>query len=410
MEAMLFKNARLFDGVSEDIRELDVLVSDGKITEIGEPRIETKTARVIDIAGRTLMPGLIDAHIHAYFPDVDPLKCDRMPMTLVAHRARMMLEASLQRGFTSVRDAGGGDYGLHLAVEKGWIKGPRVFYCGSALSQTGGHGDARRGYEQDFCACQTGYKGHLTCVVDGADNLRIAVRSEMRRGAHFIKIMGSGGVSSTTDPVHLAQYSAEEIAAVVDEVERHDSYVTAHCHPDIAIRRCIELGVHCIEHGTLISDETAAFAASKGTSIVPTLAVVNSLSRHGKDLGYPPESLRKLAIVAPVYAENVARMKKAGVRIGWGTDLIGELDRDQCTEFQLRREIFSPLEIMRQVTSINAEIIRQTDRIGRVAVGLDADLIVVDGNPLDDVGVFTEDGRNVPIVMKGGEILKSLMM
>jgi imidazolonepropionase-like amidohydrolase len=406
METVLLRHTRLFDGVSAEISEADVLVSDGKIAEIGEPRIKTKTAKVIDVAGRTLMPGLIDAHIHAYFPDVDPLKTERMPMTLVAHRARMMLEKSLKRGFTSVRDAGGGDYGLHLAVEKGWIKGPRVFYCGKALSQTGGHGDMRRGYEHELCACESGPKGHLSWVVDGVDNLRFAVRSEMRRGAHFIKIMGSGGVASTVDPVHCAQYSAEEIAAVVDEVERHDSYVTAHCHPDIAIRRCIELGVHCIEHGTLISDETAALAAKKGTSIVPTLAVVNSLSLHGKSLGFPPESLKKLRMIAPVYAANVERMKRAGVRIGWGTDLIGELDRDQCTEFELRREIFSPVEILRQATSINAEIMRQSSRLGKVAPGFEADLIVVDGDPLKDVALFTEDGRNVPLVMKAGEIMK----
>ncbi len=409
MESLLLTNGHVFDGVSANIGEADVLVADGKILEVSDKRIRAKGARTIDLAGKTLMPGLIDAHIHAYFPDVDPLKSDRMPMTLVAHRARMMLEKSLKRGFTSVRDAGGGDYGLHLAVEKGWIKGPRVFYCGRALSQTGGHGDMRRAYEHEICACGGSVKGHLSWVVDGVENLRFAVRSEMRRGAHFIKIMGSGGVASTVDPVHCAQYSADEISAVVDEVERHDSYVTAHCHPDVAIRRCIELGVHCIEHGTLITDETARLAAEKGTSIVPTLAVVNSLSQHGKSLGFPRESLDKLAIIAPVYAENVERMKKAGVRIGWGTDLIGELDRDQCTEFALRSEIFTPVEILRQATSINAEIMRQSSLLGKVAPGFAADLIVVDGNPLEDISLFTEDGRNVPLVIKAGEIVKSAL-
>jgi imidazolonepropionase-like amidohydrolase len=409
MEVVLLRNGRVFDGVSEELGEADVLISGGKIAEISDKPIVTQAAHSIDLKGKTLMPGLIDAHIHAYFPDVDPLKSDRMPMTLVAHRARMMLESALKRGFTSVRDCGGGDYGLHLAVEKGWIKGPRVFYCGRALSQTGGHGDARRGYEHEFCACEGGPKGHLSWVVDGVENLRFAVRSEMRRGAHFIKIMGSGGVASTVDPVHCAQYSADEIGAVVDEVERHDSYVTAHCHPDIAIKRCIELGVHCIEHGTLITDETAALAAAKGTSIVPTLAVVNSLALHGKSLGFPKESLDKLAIIAPVYAENVERMKKAGVRIGWGTDLIGELDRDQCSEFMLRSDIFTPVEVLRQATSVNAEIMRQSSWLGKVAPGFAADLIVVDGNPLDDLSLFTEDGRNVPLVIKAGQIVKSLL-
>jgi imidazolonepropionase-like amidohydrolase len=409
MESLLLTNGRVFDGVSADIAEANVLVADGKILEVSDKRIGAKGARTIDLAGKTLMPGLIDAHIHAYFPDVDPLRSDRMPMTLVAHRARMMLESSLKRGFTSVRDAGGGDYGLHRAIQKGWIKGPRLFFCGKALSQTGGHGDMRRGYEHDLCGCGTGYQGHLSMVVDGVENLRFAIRAQMRRGAHFIKIMGSGGVSSTVDPMHCAQYSEDEIRAAVDEVERHDSYVTAHCHPDIAIKRCIEFGVHCIEHGTLITAETAALAASKGTAIVPTLAVVNSLAQHGKSLGYPPESLTKLAVIAPVYAASVERMKVAGVRIGWGTDLIGELDRDQCTEFTLRREIFSPVEILRQATSINAEIMRQSSWLGQVAPGFAADLIVVDGDPLKDIGLFTEDGRNVPLVIKAGAIVKSML-
>ncbi len=409
MDTLLLANARVFDGVSADLHEADVLVADGRIAEFNGKRLRTKAARRIDLEGRVLMPGLIDAHIHAYFPDVDPLKTDRMPMTLVAHRARHMLENSLKRGFTSVRDAGGGDYGLHLAVEKGWIRGPRVFYCGKAFSQTGGHGDKRAPFEAELCGCGAGFEGHRTKVIDGVENLRFAVRAEMRRGAHFIKIMGSGGVSSPADPIHLAQYSADEIRAVVDEVERHDSYVTAHVHPDGAMRRCIELGVHCIEHGTLITDDTAALAARKGTAIVPTMAVVAALSRHGAEFGFPKVMLDKLGTLAPVYAGNVERMKKAGVTIGWGTDLIGALDRHQCIEFELRREVFEPVEIMRQATSINARILRQDHLIGRVAPGLAADLIALEGDPLKDVSLFTEDGRNVPLVVKGGKVMKDML-
>lgn len=412
MEDLLFENARIFDGVTPEVRPGSLLAHNGRIAEISDARIASGTARRIDLKGRTLMPGLIDAHVHAYFPDVDPLKTDRMPITLVAHHARRMLESSLARGFTSVRDCGGADYGLFLAVERGWVKGPRLFYCGKALSQTGGHGDKRHPSEVDLCACgsghdpSTGFKGHRTWVVDGADNLRSAVREELRHGAHFIKIMGSGGVASPSDPIQLAQYSAEEIRAVVDEASRHDTYVTAHVHPDGAMRRCIELGVSCIEHGTLVSDETAALAASKNVAIVPTLSVIKALTQYGPALGFPSKSLAKLAQIEPLAIGAVERLKRAGVRIGFGTDLIGELERHQCLEFSLRREVLSPFEILASATSVNAEIIRQGGFLGRIAPGYAADLIVVDGDPLEDVSLFTEDGRKILVVVKSGEIMK----
>jgi imidazolonepropionase-like amidohydrolase len=405
---VVFANAHVFDGINEGLRLAHVRVADGVIREVSDAPLAAPGATVIDLAGRTLMPGLIDAHIHAYCPHVDPIRGDKLPITMVAHRARRMLEDSARRGFTSVRDCGGGDRGLFSAIEEGWIAGPRLFYCGKALSQTGGHGDGRQRFES--CACghahDEGYEGHLSRTVDGPDNLRRAVREELRRGASFIKIMGSGGVATPSDEIHQAQYSADEILAVVDEVERHDVYVTAHVHPDGALKRCIELGVHCIEHGTLISDETAALAAEKGVSVVPTLAVIRALSDNGRAMGFPQFSLDKLAELEPVAVGAVERLKRAGVRTGFGTDLIGPLDRHQCLEFSLRAEVLSPFEILRSATSINAEILGAGKRLGRVAEGYVADLIVVDGDPLRDVSLFQEDGRHVPFVMKGGTLLK----
>jgi imidazolonepropionase-like amidohydrolase len=411
MTCVVFENAMMFDGVADEPLPAHVLVEGAVIREVSDTPIRAVDARRIDLAGRTLMPGLIDAHVHAYCPDVDPARGDRLPMTLVAHRARRMLEDSALRGFTSVRDCGGGDHGLFQALERGWIKGPRLFYCGRALSQTGGHGDGRARFEA--CACghlhEPGYEGHLSRTVDGPDNLRVAVREELRRGASFIKIMGSGGVASPSDPIHLAQYSADEIRTVVDEAERHDVYVTAHVHPDGALRRCIELGVRCIEHGTLISAETAALAAEKDVPVVPTLAVIMALAQHGAGLGFPQASLDKLAEIKPVAIEAVARLKAAGARIGFGTDLIGPLDRHQCLEFELRREVLTPAEILRSATSGNAQILGAGERIGRIAVGWLADLIVVDGDPLADVALFRDDGRHVPLVMKGGVALKETL-
>lgn len=414
MKSLLLKNALIFDGESEERVAGHVVVESGLIKEISDTLPTGQFDATLDVRGRTLMPGLIDAHIHAYFPDVDAGKVDKMPMTLVAHHARRMLESSLQRGFTSVRDCGGGDYGLYLAIERGWIAGPRLFYCGKALSQSGGHGDKRLPHEEVFCGCGVKdplgcFEGHRTRVVDGPENLRVAVREELRRGASFIKIMGSGGVASPSDPIKLAQYSADEILAVVDEVERHDTYVTAHVHPDAALRRCIELGVNCIEHGTLISDETAALAAAKNVSIVPTLAVIDALNRFGQEAGLPAVSQAKLASIQPLAIGSLERMKRAGVRTGFGTDLIGQLDKHQCTEFTLRAEVLSPFDILRSATSVNAAILKAEDRIGRISAGLIADIIIVDGDPLADIDLLAQDGRNVPVVIKDGKLFKGAL-
>jgi imidazolonepropionase-like amidohydrolase len=405
MASFLFKNGNVFDGTSADLERLDVLVDGDRIVEVGE-RLRSETATSIDLAGKVLMPGLIDAHIHAYSYHVDLQAGDRYPSTFVAHDARRMLEEALNRGFTSVRDTGGADYGLRMAIEHGLVRGPRLFYCGKALSQTGGHGDFRHPYEHDLCTCG-GYEGHLSVVVDGVDEIRRAIRDELHRGAHFIKIFASGGVSSTGDRLSSIQFSADEVRAAVDEVERHGTYVTAHIHPDEALRRAVELGVHCIEHGTFISDETAALAAERGTSIVPTLAVIKALAKHGREKGFPKESLEKLAIAEPQALGSLEIMQRAGIEIGFGTDLIGDLDRHQCTEFVIRREVFESIDILRSATSVNARIIGQGDHLGRITPGYLADLIVVDGDPLADISLFDEFGGKVSVVMKGGTLVKS---
>lgn len=411
MNSVLLQNARIFDGVQPELIEGNVLVVDNRIVEVSQARLRSPRARVIDLRGRVLMPGLIDAHVHAYFPEVDVAKGERMPMTLVAHHARIMLEKCLARGFTSVRDAGGGDVGLYLAVERGWIRGPRVFFCGHQLSQTGGHGDKRNPHEVELCACggsRDGFTGLRSRIVDGVEQLQFAVREEFRHGAHFIKLMGSGGVTSTSDPIHLCQYSDAEIRAVVDEVERHGKYVTAHCHPDSAIRRCIELGVHGVEHATLISQETAELAAAAGTSIVPTLSVIKALEEHGQSVGLAAESQAKLREIVPEALYSVERLKAAHAVIGFGTDLIGSLEQYQCMEFQLRKDLFTPVEILRAATSINARILHQEESLGRIAPGFIADMIALEGEPMRDLSVFTNDGRHVALIMKGGELFKSI--
>lgn len=406
-----FTNVRVFDGESPDLATATVTVEGGTIAAVGSAP-PPPGAEVVDGGGRVLMPGLIDAHIHAYASGVDAGKVMAAPPTLLAHWAARMLRRMLDRGFTSVRDTGGADYGLYLAIEMGYLTGaPRLFYCGRALSQTGGHGDFRHHHHHEHgadevLACGCGVVNHLAFVVDGVDKIRQAVRENIRRGATFIKLMGSGGVASPSDPLDRAQYADEEIRAIVDEVERAGVYCTAHIHPDHALRRAVQLGVHCIEHGTLIEPETARMAADRGTYIVPTMAIIGALAKDGRAMGFPKESLVKLDMVKDQAVARMAHMKSAGVKVGFGTDLLGDLEKYQCTEFAIRSAVFNPLEILRQATSMNAEILGQKGKLGVVKPGAVADLLLVDGNPLADLTLLEQDGAKLAVIMKAGQFHK----
>jgi imidazolonepropionase-like amidohydrolase len=332
---------------------------------------------------------------------------ESLPLTLMTARAAVLMRGMLDRGFTTVRDAGGTDVGFAQALRDGLAIGPRLLHAGRVLTQTGGHGDFRRA--GDFaCACELreGGGARFSHVVDSPDEVRKAVREELRNGAHQIKIMGSGGVASPSDPVDRSQFSDAEISAAVEEASRHGAYVMAHCHPAAAIRRCAELGVRSIEHATLIDQEGAEMVAAKGAFVVPTLATFYALLEDGAKLGLPPASQEKLQQISGGALQGLQVMRSAGLKIGFGTDLLGSQQDRQGTEFGLRAQIFSPLEILQQATSINAELLRLEDKVGRVAPGYEADLIVVDGDPLRDIALLAADGRKVPLVMKGGEIFK----
>lgn len=403
--------SQLFDGESQSLRSnLNVYFTGERIEEVSE-RKPSETCNVIDAGGRTLIPGLIDAHIHAYANDVNVNVISNSPPTLYAHHARIVLGNMLDRGFTTVRDTGGADYGLHLAIAQGYFPSPRLFYCGKGISMTGGHGDFRHPHhhhpKEDCSLCGCNSISHLMTVVDGVPSVLRAVRENLRRGASFIKLMGSGGVSSTGDSISGIQFSDEEVSAIVSEVERHEVYCTAHIHPDRALRRAIELGVHCIEHGTLVEPETAQLATESGTNVVPTLAIIAGLAEHGEELGYPKESLEKLDAVKDDALQRLEFYKRAGTTIGFGTDLIGKLERLQCTEFALRSNVYSALEILQQATSVNADIIGQRGELGVIKQGAYADMLLVDGNPLDDISVLENDGGNLPLIVKNGEIYKN---
>jgi imidazolonepropionase-like amidohydrolase len=320
---IVFRSARVFDGESETLRDgLNVVVEDGVIREISE-RPAAGDAVVVDCGGRVLMPGLIDAHVHVYAAGLNLGRVLQSPVSYLAHFAAQFLRASLDRGFTTLRDVGGADIGLASAIKDGLLdRVPRLFYGGRAISQTGGHGDFRPGDHSfeagHYCGCSY-HADQLAVIADGVDAVRKAVREELRRGASHIKIMASGGLASPTDPLDRCQYSDDEIRAAVDEAERAGSYVAAHCHPAQAVRRAAALGVRSIEHATLIDLPTAEYVAERGSFAVPTMAVIIALVEKGAELGFPPVSLEKLRRVADSALTSLEIMKRAGVKMGFGT-------------------------------------------------------------------------------------------
>ena len=409
MSAILFTNARVFDGKSEHCAEnMSVLVEEGLIKEVSDRAFKAGNATVINVGGRTLMPGLIDAHIHAYASDVSFQKVDAAGEAYrTAHAARMLGHA-LDCGFTTVRDVGGGDYSLWRAIEDKLIRGPRFLYSGKIISMTGGHGDFRpMSMDRSHGLCACGGHNCLSVIADGAEECIRATREQLRRGAHCIKIMGSGGVASPTDPIWMNQYREDEIRAVVNETMERRTYVSAHCHPTSAIRRCVEFGVRVIEHGTLIDDETARYVAQQHAYIVPTMAIIFALIELGPKLGFPKVSQDKVQVAFGQALSGMESMRKAGVNIGLGTDLLGETYMHQSREFTLRREVFSPLEILKQATSMNAEILQMDGKLGCIAPNALADLLVVDGDPLKNIEMLSEPGRNFKVILRAGELVRN---
>jgi len=409
MTPLLFKNARIFDGTSADCAEgMYLRVADGLIQDVSARTVTDKDARVIDVGGRTLMPGLIDAHMHAYCSDVSMQKVEAMGEPYRTAHAVRMLGHALDCGFTTVRDIGGGDYSLARAIADGLVRAPRFFYAGKVLSMTGGHGDFRpleqRSHHHELCSC--GIVNWACRVADGVDACIQSARDELRQGAHCIKIMGSGGVASPTDPIWMNQYREDEIRAIVNECAERRTYAAAHCHPASAVRRCVEFGVRSIEHGTLIDDDTARFVAERGAYIVPTMVVIFALVEMGKELGFPAVSQEKAEYAYKQALSGMDKMRSAGVKIGFGTDLLGSTYVQECREFTIRSEVFTPLELLRQATSVNAELMMRQGKLGCIAPGAHADLLVVDGDPLRDISLLAADGKNLRLIVRAGEIVK----
>jgi imidazolonepropionase-like amidohydrolase len=403
---IMFENAAVFDGETPKLRErMSVVVEGNVIKTVTQDKLpRPANATVIDCGGKTLMPGMIDNHVHIYCESVNFVP-PGPPLSYRAMYAHKFLTHLLSCGFTTVRDVAGGDHGVAMALRDGLLEGPRFYYGGLSLSQTGGHGDFRTSLQGDYFTCGVEHNT-FAVIADGVDACIKAAREELRKGAKHIKIFGSGGVMSTTDPLERCQYSDAEIRAIIDESTRHGAYVCAHCHPTNAIRRCAELGVRSIEHGTLIDAPTAAFVAEKGVFVVPTMSVMFALTEDGpKDI--PPIAYEKLRRVMEAGVNGLAIMKREGTKMGFGTDLLGHQHVRQGTEFTLRKQVLGAFDILHSATAVNADILQMKDRLGVVKPGALADLLVVDGDPLANIELLAAAaGKHLTHIMIDGRLVK----
>ena len=406
MSHVLFENCTVLDSrAAQLLPDHHVLIEDGRIRELSDKRIGARDAISVDVGGRTLMPGLIDAHAHPTITTMNLEVLLRKPVTLIMHEARRVLEDMLARGFTTIRDTAGADFGLATAVDRGLINGPRIFYCGRALSQTGGHGDLRPLEESPHLCAGSIETGFLFHVADGVDAVRKAAREELRKGAHAIKIMASGGVASPTDPIWNVQYSRDEIRAIVEEAASWHTYVTAHAYTAEAIARAVGEGVRTVEHANLIDEPTAKLMRERDAYVVPTLVAYSAIDRFGRSFNFPEVSMGKVKDVLDSGLSSIEICKEAGVSMGFGTDLLGELHEHQSEEFLIRSEVLSPMEIIQSATLVNAEILNMDGELGVIAPGAIADLLVVDGDPTEDLQLFQDQGAHLPVIMKAGEFV-----
>lgn len=399
MTDLLLRNARLLDVATGACAEADLRCADGKIVETGA-RLTAPEVRELDVAGAVVIPGLIDAHVHVTALTADLGSIASMSPSYVAAHAARIMSGMLDRGFTTVRDVAGADYGLAAAQAEGLIRGPRLLFCGKALSQTGGHGDSRsRGDDQACCSS-------MGRVADGVDAVRAAARDELRKGAHHLKVMASGGVASPTDRIDSTQYSMDELRAIVEEAEAANRYVAAHAYTARAVNRALEAGVRSVEHGNLLDERSVELFLEHDAFLVPTLVTYWALKEEGRSFGLPESSWRKVDAVLEAGLRALELAARAGVRLAYGTDLLGGMHRHQNMEFRLRGEVQQPIDVLRAATTGAAELVGLTGQIGTLAVGAHADLLVLDGDPLADIGVLAEP-KNLRHVIQAGEIVET---
>jgi imidazolonepropionase-like amidohydrolase len=401
--SLLIRNAHVLDVDAGDYRPADLLCLDGKVVEVDDRLDAPPEAQVLDVRGAHVLPGLVDCHVHVNAVSGNLTQVAGLPPSYVTAGAIRDMGAMLARGFTTVRDTGGADYGLARAQAQGMFRGPRLIFGGKSLSQTGGHGDKRpvevNVIDNHPCCAGTGQ------VADGVDEVRRAARNELRRGAHHLKVHASGGVSSLGDRISSTQYSMDELRAAVEEAEAAERYVTVHAYPARAINRALEAGVRCVEHGNLLDERTIELLVERQAFLVPTLVTYVALKGEGREHGLPPASWEKVDEVMSGGLGALERAARAGVRIAYGTDLLGGMQHRQNEEFRIRAEVQKPIEIIRSATTTAAELVGMAGEIGTLAPGAHADLVVLAGDPLQDIEMLANP-VNVRTVVQAGTVVE----
>ncbi|PYM15420.1 MAG: hypothetical protein DMD81_15100 [Candidatus Rokuibacteriota bacterium] len=411
MSTYVFTNAFLIDCTGADpVEGAAVVVEDDRIKDVlphGRVGAVPGPVTTFDLRGKTLMPGLTDAHVHICAVEGNITDQHRyLPPSLLAAKALRRAEECLLQGFTTVRDAGGADYGFREAISEGVYPGPRLLVSGNYISQTGGHGDKRRRAEWiepiDCCV------GMVGTIADGEAEVRKAAREQIRRDVNQIKIMASGGAMSPSDELDTTQFTVAEMRAVVEEASAVGTYVLAHAYSDSAVRNAIAAGVRSIEHGNLIREAAAKAIKDAGAFLVPTMVTYEAIYREGKRFGIGDHQIQKINLAREQSVQGLTYAYKAGCKIGSGSDLLGDMMSQRTVELELKAQVMTPMEVLLSATKVNAELFRMSDRIGTVEPGKFADLIVVDGNPLRNLRVF-QATEHIKLIMKGGRVYKETL-
>ena len=397
----ILRGASLIDGTGAGPRPADVTIRGDRIEAVSSRPGADRDP--IDLDGLTLLPGLIDAHSH--FGLVEMIPAHTAPAVMAARIFRNC-ELALAAGFTTVRDTGGIDGGVATAVEMGLVPGPRILPSGPLICQTGGHGDERNPFglhSHDHPGVPGLVQVSLPC--DGPDEVRLAARTVLRRGASQVKVCVSGGVVSLTDRIEDAQFSVEELMAAVQEADARDTYVTAHAHNVRGIRNGLDAGVSCFEHGTFLDEETAAAMAAAGAYLVPTFAVTRIFAENADAWGIPPDVVPRMAGIEEAMTRALKIARDAGLVIGSGSDILGPEQNRRGLELVIRSQLGDPMEAIVSATAVNARILRLDRDLGTVEPGKQADLVAVDFDPLRQPEGFDQPDR-IRIVIKGGTLVK----
>lgn len=415
---ILFENVSVFDGKNELIlTNQHVLISGNKIALISKTTLpKNDNMIVIDGKGKTLIPGLIDVHVHMIFGALsmkdmmDPnLKPENLLMKVVPEAKKMLL-----RGFTSVRDVGGPSFQLKQSIDDGTIQGPRIWPSGAMISQTSGHGDLRLPEERSrrfFGPISKAENFGASFIADGTAEVLTAVRENLRFGASQIKLMAGGGTSSAYDPVDVTQYTLEEMKAAVEAAEDWGTYVTVHAYTPRAVRKAIDAGVKCIEHGQLLDKSTLKLIKRKGIWLSCQNLIDNTpeMSELRKEKRKPVVDGQKM--IWPL-------AKKMKIKLAWGTDFLFEpwLNEEQNSYLLKLKEWFTPYEILKMVTHDNAQLLSLSGNrspypgeLGVIKQGALADLILIDGNPLEDIDLIAQPNDKFLIIIKDGRVEKNLL-